>query len=127
MDSADSRSGLKRVFEHCVNLRRLQVTSQSLPLKVCPLPTTISDIALDAGSFDASTADNLQQAGITKFELHFHREGDATDLADLPWSLFRRLVLVFHYDDLEEISSCIRSLAQQVRVLYRTDMVRFRF
>jgi hypothetical protein len=127
MDSADSRSGLKRVFEHCVNLRRLQVTSQSLPLKVCPLPTTISDIALDAGSFDASTADNLQQAGITKFELHFHREGDAIDLADLPWSLLRRLVLVFHYDDLEEISSCIRSLAQQVRVLYRTDMVRFRF
>ncbi|TKA55803.1 hypothetical protein B0A53_02941 [Rhodotorula sp. CCFEE 5036] len=68
---------------------------------------------LDAGSFDVSTADNLQQAGITNFELHFHREGDATDLADLPWSLFRRLVLVFHYDDLEEISSCIRSLAQQ--------------
>ena len=93
----------------------------------CRLPTTINDIALDAGSFDVSTADNLQQAGITNFELHFHREGDATDLADLPWSLLRRLVLVFHYDDLEEITSCILSLAQQVRVLYRTDFVRFHF
>lgn len=120
MGSTDSMGGLQRVFKHCVNLRRLQMTSQSLPLGSCRLPATIDELALNAGSFDEFTADNLQQAGITSLEVHFHREGDATNLADLPWSLLRRLVLVFHYDDLDEIASCIQSLARQVRVLYRT-------
>lgn len=120
MGSTDSWGGLQRVFKHCVGLRRLQVTSQSLPLESCPLPATINEIALDTESFDASTADNLQQAGVTGLELHFHREGDANGFVDLPWSLLRRLVLVFHNDDLVETTRCIQRLAEQVRVFSRT-------
>jgi hypothetical protein len=120
LGTADSRGGLQRVFEHCVNLRRLQVTSQSLPLESCRLPAKISDVTLDAATLGESTAANLQQAGITRLELHFHREVAATAFADLPWSSLRRLVLVFHDNDMEGVTGCIQNLALQVRVFFRT-------
>lgn len=114
--STDSRTGLQRVFKHCLNLHRLRVTSQSLPLESCRFPATIDDIALDAGSFDTPTADNLEQASIKRLELHFHREEDSAVFADLPWWSLRSLVLAFHHDDLVEIARCIQLLAQKVRV-----------
>lgn len=113
MGSIESARGLQRVFEHCVNLRRLQVIAQSLPIDFCRLPTTINHIVLDAGSFDAPTAENLQQADIKILELRLLSETD-TDFAVLPWNQLQELTLSFFLHNEIAIKACIRRLADQV-------------
>lgn len=122
MGSIKSARGLQRVFEHCVNLRRLQVIAQSLPIDFCRLPTTINHIVLDAGSFDAPTAANLQQAGITILELRFFSETD-TDLAVLPWKSLQELTLTFFLHNENAIKACILSLADQVHDFMQAGIV----
>jgi hypothetical protein len=112
--SATSTHGLQLVFEHCINLRRLEVTAQSLPIDSCRLPSTISNIVLDAAALDEVTATNLQQAGVTTLELVFLNETD-TELAILPWNSLQKLTLNFCLDNGAVIEACIRRLGEQVR------------
>lgn len=120
--SATSTHGLQLVFEHCINLRRLQVTAQSLPIDSCRLPPTISDIVLVAAALDEATAANLQQAGVTTLELVFLNETD-TEFAILPWNSLQKLTLNFCLDNGAVIEACVRCLGEQVHDFFRAGVL----